>query len=118
MAKKQRNKNMIDRPLSFADNVNTVYGIIQSPLGQGQFVADCSDSIKRIAKVRGKDYKRVWIQPNDIVLLSLREGNNERADIELKYMQKEIKILKDNGYIEDSFTNTEGDNIKIDFDRI
>lgn len=114
---KQKKRNNTDRQLFFADNENTVYAIIRTPLGQGQFKVDCSDSISRTAVIRGRDYRRVWIQPNDIVLLSIREGNNLRADIELKYMAKEIKILKDNGYIDDTFGNV-SENVKIDFDQI
>ncbi|EQB60054.1 eukaryotic translation initiation factor 1a [Vairimorpha apis BRL 01] len=98
-------------------NNTDLYAIIRTPLGQGQFKVDCSDSISRTAVIRGRDYRRVWIQPNDIVLLSIREGNNLRADIELKYMAKEIKILKDNGYIDDTFGNV-SENVKIDFDQI
>ncbi|KAF9763032.1 Eukaryotic translation initiation factor 1A [Nosema granulosis] len=118
MGGRRRNKMNADRPLTFADGKDSVYGQIVAPLGQGQFRVNCSDSISRIAKLRGSLYKTVWIGPNDIVLLNLREGNANRADIELKYMPKEIKILKDNGYIEDTFTSDDLNGVKIDFDQI
>ncbi|EOB14270.1 Eukaryotic translation initiation factor 1A [Nosema bombycis CQ1] len=118
MGGRRRNKQNVDRPLTFADGKETVYGQIVAPLGQGQFTVNCSDSVTRIAKIRGSLYKTVWIGPNDIVLLSLREGNPNRADIELKYMPKEIKILKDNDYIEDTFTSGDPNGVKIDFDQI
>lgn len=117
MAKRRRDDEG-DRALVFADNEMTVYGQIVSPMGQGQFKANCSDGMARTARVRGRDYKRVWIRPNDIVLLSLREGVAGRADIELRYMPREVKILRDNNYIGDSFVNDDDGNLKIDFDQI
>lgn len=118
MGKKRRDGDNIDRALVFADNETTVYGQIISPLGQGQFKTSCSDGLIRTARVRGKDNKRVWIRPNDIVLLSIREGSPDRADIELRYMPKEVKILRDNNYIGDSFVNDDEGGLKIDFDQI
>lgn len=117
MGRKRRDGNDVSRPLAFADNETTVYGQIVSPMGQGQFKVSCSDGIPRTAKVRGRDHKRVWIRPGDIVLLSLREGVPGRADVELRYMPGEVKILKDNNYIGDSFVNDES-NLKIDFDQL
>jgi translation initiation factor 1A len=115
MGKGRKGRDAGDRQLILADGEATVYGQIVAPLGQGQFRVNCSDGIPRTAKIRGRDYKKVWMQPNDVVLLSLREWETSRADIQLKYWPREVKVLRDNGYISDSFVYDEN-TLKIDFD--
>ena len=40
---------------------------------------------------------RVWVGANDVVLCSLREFEDRKCDITLKYMVEEIKKLKAEG---------------------
>lgn len=40
---------------------------------------------------------RVWINVGDIVLISLRDFQDEKADIILKYFDEEAKLLKSYG---------------------
>jgi translation initiation factor 1A len=68
-------------------------------LGNGRVEAMCFDGKKRLAHIRGKMRKRVWINPGDIVLIALREFQDEKADIILKYSADQARQLKSMGEI-------------------
>ena len=103
-----------DRELPFA-NESEEYAQITKILGDGRFQCKCSDGIERIAHVRGKMRKRVWLANGDIILVSLREFEPEKCDVVEKYKDKELTKLKSNGEIPDSFilpsSNDEKENI-------
>ena len=103
-----------DRELRFA-NESEEYAQITKILGDGRFQCKCSDGIERIAHVRGKMRKRVWLANGDIILVSLREFEPEKCDVVEKYKDKELTKLKSNGEIPDSFilpsSNDEKENI-------
>ena len=61
-----------------------------------------SDGVKRIAHVRGKMRKRIWIANGDIILVSLRDFEPEKCDVVEKYKEKEVAKLKKAGEIPDS----------------
>ncbi|KAM0680248.1 hypothetical protein GINT2_001633 [Glugoides intestinalis] len=104
-----------NRPLTKAED-GSVYGIITLSLGYNKFQVFCSDSIVRIAAIRGSMIKRVWMKEGDIVLCSLREGDNKFCDIELKYTDSEVKTLKEGGYITEQLLNQEdAKNVQVDF---
>jgi translation initiation factor 1A len=107
-----------NRPLMKAEE-GSVYGIITRSLGYSRFQVYCSDSISRIATIRGSMIKRVWMKEGDVVLCSLREGDGKFCDIEIKYTDSEVKTLKEGGYITDQLLSQEdGLNIQIDFSQL
>ena len=104
-----------DRELRFA-NESEEYAQITKILGDGRFQCKCADGIDRIAHVRGKFRKRVWLANGDIILVSLREFEPQKCDVVEKYKDKELAKLKSNGEIPDSFilpssSNEEKENI-------
>jgi translation initiation factor 1A len=67
--------------------------------------------------------KKVWINQGDIILLSLREYQDEKADVIQKYTADEARNLKTYGELPDTAkineTDTFGpeeDDIDFDFD--
>lgn len=46
--------------------------------------------------------KKVWVNTGDIVLLGLREYQDEKADVILKYMADEARSLKQYGELPDN----------------
>lgn len=102
------------------------YGLILRKLGDGRFEVKCSDGETRIGRVRGKMRKRVWINPNDLVLVSLRQDftDDKKADIISKYTQSDGRKLiimgelnigfLQNGDNEDE-NNVSDDNIDLDY---
>lgn len=75
------------------------YAQVMKTLGSGHLEVQCFDGQKRIAHIRGKLRKKVWINPGDIVLVSLRDFQDSRADIVLKYTPDEARSLKSLGEI-------------------
>ncbi|RKP36224.1 nucleic acid-binding protein, partial [Dimargaris cristalligena] len=97
------------------------YAQVTKMLGNGYVEAQCFDGIKRIAHIRGKMRKKVWINQGDIVLLSLRDFQDDKADIILKYNADEARNLKTYGELPESAkineTDTFGaDEEEVDFD--
>merc|ERR1719220_3290932 len=45
----------------------------------------CFDGTKRLAHIRGKLRKRQWINTQDIILVGLRDYQDAKADVIMKY---------------------------------
>lgn len=87
------------------------YAQVLRMLGNGRCESACFDSVKRLCHIRGKLRKKVWVNAGDIVLIGLREYQDEKADIILKYTADEARSLKQYGEIPDTTTiheNAEG----------
>merc|ERR1712004_21811 len=57
----------------------------------------CFDGVKRLCLIRGKLRKKVWINQSDIVLIGLRDYQDAKADVILKYSADEARNLKSYG---------------------
>lgn len=55
-----------------------------------------------MAHIRGAFRKKVWITPGDILLLGLRDFQDSKADVILKYMPDEARMLKTYGELPES----------------
>ena len=95
-------------------------------LGNGRLDAQCFDGTKRLAHIRGKLRKKVWINQGDIILLSLRDYQDDKGDVILKYSADEARSLKAYGELPENAkineTDTYGDqhddgNVEFDEDR-
>jgi translation initiation factor 1A len=70
------------------------YGQATRMLGGGRLEVYCFDGQTRLAHIRGKMRKKVWINQGDIVLLSLRSFQDDKCDVILKYTPDEARALK------------------------
>lgn len=76
------------------------YGMVQNLLGNGRLKVLClTDKVERLGTIRGNMYKKVWINKDDIILVSLREYQDDKCDVIFKYNPDEVKFLKKNGHI-------------------
>ena len=57
---------------------------------------------KRLCHIRGKLRKKVWINAGDIILVGLRDYQDTKADVILKYTSDEARNLKSYGEFPDS----------------
>merc|ERR1712190_57440 len=73
------------------------YGQVARMLGNGRCEVQCFDGTKRLCHIRGKMRKKVWVNQGDIVLVSLRDFQDEKGDIIVKYMADEARNLKTYG---------------------
>mmetsp|Transcript_5814 Transcript_5814/g.11755 ORF Transcript_5814/g.11755 Transcript_5814/m.11755 type:complete len:151 (+) Transcript_5814:254-706(+) len=81
------------RELIFKEN-GQEYAQVLKMLGNGRCDAYCFDGVKRLCHIRGKMRKRVWINAGDIVLIGLRDFQDQKGDIIQKYHLEEARILK------------------------
>ena len=84
------------------------YAQILRLLGSGRVEANCFDGVKRMCTNRGKLKNRVWINAGDIVLISLREFGDEKADLIHKYYPEEAFELQDLKEIPENIQINEG----------
>ena len=84
------------------------YGQIMRLLGNGRVEVNCFDGQKRICTIRGRMRNRVWINAGDIILVSLREFGDEKADVIHKYYPEEAYELQDLGEIPENLAINEG----------
>ena len=111
---RRRGKNENDddkRELVFRED-GQEYAQVTKMLGNGRLEAMCFDGEKRLAHIRGKMRKKVrtamltriarvlivapsvhqvWINQGDIILLSLRDFQDDKADVIVKYTADEAR---------------------------
>mmetsp|Transcript_18283 Transcript_18283/g.31113 ORF Transcript_18283/g.31113 Transcript_18283/m.31113 type:complete len:181 (+) Transcript_18283:73-615(+) len=70
------------------------YAQVTKILGNCRVSAYCFDGVERLCHVRGKFRRRVWINRDDIVLVGLRDYQDDKADIIHRYSPEEARTLK------------------------
>jgi len=78
------------------------YAKVLKMLGNGRLDAYCYDGVKRLCHIRGKMRKKVWVGVGDIILIGLREYQDSKADVMLKYSPDEARNLKLYGELPDT----------------
>lgn len=71
-------------------------------LGNGRVEVACFDGVSRLGHICGRMRKKVWINTGDIVLVGLRDYQDSKADVFLKYTADEARKLKSMGELPDS----------------
>ncbi|KAG0348656.1 Translation initiation factor 1A [Podila humilis] len=94
------------------------YAQVLKMLGNGRVEAQCFDGEKRLAQIRGKMRKKVWINQGDIILLSLRDFQDDKADVILKYNTEEARNLKAYGELPESAKINETDTFQAEDDEL
>lgn len=86
---------------------NQEYGQVEKLLGNLRLKIKCIDGKERLGKIRGSIRKRCWITIGDVVLVSLREFEDEKCDVLHKYSGDHIKKLVKFGEIPESLTTVD-----------
>eukprot|EP00177_Eucheuma_denticulatum_P008825 GFKZ01016025.1.p2 GENE.GFKZ01016025.1~~GFKZ01016025.1.p2 ORF type:complete len:142 (+),score=36.01 GFKZ01016025.1:127-552(+) len=127
---RRRGKNDNDddkRELIFKED-GQEYAQVTRMLGNGRCESKCFDGVTRLCHIRGKLRKKVWVNAQDIVLVGLRDYQDDKADIILKYSPDEARNLIKYGEIPDTTTihdnpaegeeGEDGDDVVFDFEAI
>lgn len=79
------------------------YAQVTKILGGCRVEAKCFDGKTRIAHIRGAMTRKVkvWILADDIILVGLRDFQDDKADVIAKYDLDEVRKLKKLGEIPD-----------------
>ena len=95
-----------ERELLFKDH-DQEYAIVNEMLGSGRLTGTSSDDVKRLCIIRGslRSGRTNRIKRGDIILLSLREYQVEKADVVHVYTDDEVKRLVSYGEIPSKFQN-------------
>jgi len=73
------------------------YAQVTRILGNGHLEAFCFDNTggkKRLCHIRGKLRKKQWINQGDVILVGLRDYQDDKADVIMKYLADEARELK------------------------
>ncbi|CCD72218.1 Eukaryotic translation initiation factor 4C [Caenorhabditis elegans] len=85
------------------------YGQVSKMLGNGRVQVFCFDGKQRVCHIRGKLRKKVWINVGDIILVGLRDYQDDKGDVILKYTPDEARRLKNEGLIPENAKLNEND---------
>ena len=96
-----KNENDEKRELIFKED-GQEYAQVLKMLGNNRLDAQCIDGVKRLAHIRGKMRKKVWVNAGDVVLVGLRDYQDGKADVILKYSAEEARALKSYGELPES----------------
>lgn len=77
-----------------------VLGIIEQRLGGNKMMVTCVDGKSRNCRVPGRLKRRLWLRPDDVVIVEPWELDDNKADVLLKYKPNQVAWLKKNGYLE------------------
>mmetsp|Transcript_9206 Transcript_9206/g.55903 ORF Transcript_9206/g.55903 Transcript_9206/m.55903 type:complete len:141 (-) Transcript_9206:2753-3175(-) len=103
-----KNDNEEKRELVFKED-GQEYAQVLKMLGNGRLSAQCVDGVQRLCHIRGKMRKKVWVNTGDIVLVGLRDFQDDKADVILKYLSDEARALKAYGELPENFRVNEND---------
>ncbi|MEM1535496.1 MAG: translation initiation factor eIF-1A [Candidatus Pacearchaeota archaeon] len=79
---------------------NQVIGIVERRLGGNKMQVECTDGNTRVARVPGRFKKKLWIRPNDVVLIEKWElEGDKKGDIIYKYSPAAVEKLKEMGLL-------------------
>ncbi len=79
---------------------NQVIGIVETRLGFGKSRVICTDGKTRICRVPGRLKRKLWVRPNDYVLVEPWEiSGDEKGDILYSYTKNQVAWLKKKDYL-------------------
>ena len=77
-----------------------VIGIIEQRLGGNKMMVRCLDGKTRNCRVPGRLKRKLWLRPEDVVIIELWELDENKGDVILKYRKNQIEWLKKKKYLE------------------
>jgi len=117
-----QNQNVLEKEFILKEK-SEVYGQVIAPLGNNRMSVQCFDNKIRLCIIKGSMRKKVWILKNDIVLVSLRDFQDDKGDIVHRYDDEDVKKLKNMNEIPTNLKvstkdDLAEDDISFDFDDI
>ncbi len=77
-----------------------VIGIIEQRLGGNKMSVNCLDGKTRNCRVPGRLKRKLWLRPNDVVIIEPWELDDSKGDVLFKYNKSQIMWLRKNKYLE------------------
>ena len=79
---------------------NEVIGIIDERLGGNKMRVSCLDGKSRVCRVPGRLKRKLWLRPDDVVIIEPWELDDSKGDVLFKYNKSQIMWLRKNNYLE------------------
>lgn len=105
-AKKRTQRTEKNREI-FAPDDGQQYAVVKDMLGNGRLRALCENGAEITARIRGsmRKYKsKVIIAPGDLIILSMRDYEADKADVVHKYSHEETADLMYRACLPDKIT--------------
>jgi|TARA_Y100000034_G_C6779481_1_gene348265 translation initiation factor 1A len=77
-----------------------VLGIIEQRLGGNKVLVNCLDGKTRNCRVPGRLKRKLWLRPENVVIIEPWELNEDRGDVIFKYRPNEVNWLRKNNFLE------------------
>lgn len=100
---KRKTSGTKKRELEYKDD-GQEYAQVLKMLGNGRCDVQCFDGVKRLAHIRGAMRNKIWIRLSDIILVSLRDYQDSKCDVIMKYTDEEVRNLKSYGELPETTT--------------
>lgn len=71
-------------------------GVVEQRHGGNKMRVSCNDGKERNCRVPGRLRRKLWLRPNDIVIVKPWEFDKNKADILYKYRPNQVAWLKRN----------------------
>ena len=78
------------------------YAQVAKMLGNGRMEVMCSDNVKRMAHIPGHMHRKTRVAQGDIVLVAVREYQDAKCEIVVRYTPDEARELRDRKLIPDT----------------
>lgn len=98
--KRKKSSKTTSSDLVYKDDGQEYARIIRL-LGGPNLEIICEDGIKRMGVIRGNMRNKIWVSIGDYLLVSLREFQDEKCDVLLRYTPENVRALKSYGEIKD-----------------
>lgn len=110
---KKLGEDTANKNVELAEN-GQEYAKVIARLGGARIDVECTDGKRRQAIIPGKFKKKIWMNPGDIVLVSVDAvGNDEVCSVDKKYGPKDVVTLRQKGLI--NFEEDEVDSKNYEF---
>ena len=77
-----------------------VIGVIEERYGGNKMKVSCLDGKDRVCRVPGRLKRRLWLRPEDVIIIEPWELDDAKGDVLMKYRPHQIKWLKNHGYLQ------------------
>ena len=67
--------------------------------GGAHLIVQCTDGKTRMARIRGKMKRRMWVRENDIVMIAPWDFKDDRADVVWRYTVSQVEYLRDHQFL-------------------
>ena len=75
-------------------------GIIERRLGGNKMMVNCLDGKSRVCRVPGRLKRKLWLRPDNVVIIQPWELDKDKGDVLFKYTLNQVAWLRKNGYLE------------------